>query len=65
MAEAKFAGMTTNERVYMAGLADTFDQPARARNRARMIEVLGMVELGDQADQIADTILSEPERYGF
>jgi hypothetical protein len=57
--------MTTNERLYVAGLLDSFDEAARQRDRARMIEVLSEVELDDQADQIADSILAEPERYGF
>ena len=65
MAEAKFAGMTTNERLHMAGLLDTFGEAARQRDRARLIEVLGKVELADQADEIANAILTEPRRYGF
>jgi hypothetical protein len=65
MPEAEYAGMTTNERLLVAGLLDAFDAAARARDRARMIEILGRVELGDQADWIADTILADPQRYGF
>ena len=65
MAEAKFAGMTANERLPTAGLLEVFDQAARGRDRARIIEVLGKVELADQAEDIADAILIEPQRYGF
>lgn len=65
MAEAHFTGMTTNERLYAANLLDAFDQAARRRDRARMVEVLGKVQLADQAEKIADAILSEPQRYGF
>lgn len=65
MPESKFAGMTTNERLFAAGLLDTFNQAARRRDRARMIEVLSKVELADQADKIADGILADPKRYGF
>ena len=57
--------MTTNERLYSAGLLGSFEQAARRRDRARMIEMLGKVELADQADQISDTILANPTRYGF
>jgi len=63
--ETKFAGMTTNERLFAAGLLDTFDLAARRRDRARMIEVLGKVELADQAERIADGICADPKRYGF
>ena len=65
MAEPKFAGMTANERLFAAGLLDAFDQAARRRNRPRMVEILGKVELADQAEEIADAIVAEPERYGF
>lgn len=44
---------------------ETFDQAARMRDRDRMIEVLGKVELADQADKIADGILADPKRYGY
>jgi hypothetical protein len=63
--EPKFAGMSTNERLFEAGLMETFDQAARMRDRDRMIEVLGKVELADQADKIADGILADPKRYGY
>jgi hypothetical protein len=53
--------MTTNERLFVAGLLDTFDQAARSRDRVRMIEVLGKVDLADQADKIADSILADPK----
>ena len=57
--------MTANERLFAAGLLDAFDQAARRRNRPRMVEILGKVELADQAEEIADAIVAEPERYGF
>jgi hypothetical protein len=63
--ETKFAGMTTNERLFAAGLLDTFDQAARRRDRGRMVEVLGKVELADQAEKIVDAVFADPNRYGF
>jgi hypothetical protein len=57
--------MTTNERLFDAGLLSKWDAAARSRNRERMIELLGQVDLGDQAEWIADTILSNPRKYGF
>ena len=65
MPEPKLAGMTTNERLLATGRVDAFDQAARMRDRDRMIELLGEVDLADQADSIADGILSDPKRYGF
>ena len=63
--ESKFAGMTTNERLYTAGLLDLFDQAARRRDRALMIEVLGKVELADQAVEIVDAILAHRRDTDF
>lgn len=58
-------GATTNERLWLAGLLDEFERAARARDRAHMIELLCRVELGGQAESIADAILAQPVRYGF
>ena len=63
--ESHYAGMTVNERLFEAGLMPEWDAAARSRNRERMIELLGKVDLGDQAEWIADTILSNPAKYGF
>jgi hypothetical protein len=57
--------MTVNERLYEAGITDAWDTAANSRNRDRMIELLGQVELSDQAERIVDTILANPGRYGF
>jgi hypothetical protein len=57
--------MTTNERLFEAGLLSEWNAAARSRNRERMIELLGKVDLGDQAEWIADTVLSNPGKYGF
>jgi len=59
-----FAGMTTNERLYVAGLLPDWDAAAASRNRKRMVEILGKVGLASQGDQIADAVLANPKRYG-
>lgn len=60
-----FAGMTTNERLYVAGLMPEWDAAAVSRDRKRMVEILGKVGLASQAYQIADALLANPKRYGF
>jgi hypothetical protein len=57
--------MTTNERLFEAGLLSEWNAAASSRDRERMIELLGKVDLGDQAEWIADTVLSNPRKYGF
>jgi hypothetical protein len=60
-----YGGMTVNERLFSAGLIADWDTAAQSRNRKRMVELLSRVDLTDQADQMADTILANPQRYGF
>ena len=60
-----YGGMTTNERLFAAGLLSKWDDAVRKRERARMIELLSRVDLGQQAESIADTVLSNPSKYGF
>ena len=60
----KYAGMTVNERLFTAGLFDEFDEAARRRNRDLMIELLKRVEI-ETAEWSVDTILADPERYGY
>jgi hypothetical protein len=58
--------MTTNERLFAAGLLPVFDAAARARDREGMIKLLQQVALTQsEAEGIADTILEDPGRYGF
>ena len=67
MAEAptdKFLGMTVNERLFAAGLLDDFEAAARRRDRRRMIDILTQVAV-DTPERTADTILRNPETYGF
>ena len=44
---------------------EEWDRAATSKSRDRMIELLRKVELFEQAEQIADTVLSDPKRYGF
>jgi hypothetical protein len=57
--------MTTNERLFDAGLLTEWTAAASSRNRQRMIELLGKVDLGDQAESTTDAVLSNPGKYGF
>jgi hypothetical protein len=57
--------MTTNERLFEAGLLSEWTAAVRSRSRERMIELLSKVDLGDQAESITDTVLSNPGKYGF
>jgi hypothetical protein len=56
--------MTVNERLIAAGLLDQFDAAVRDGDRARMIDILGRVELADQAASIIETVLAHPTKYG-
>jgi len=56
----KYSGMTVNERLYEAGIMEEWDRATASRNRDRMIELLGKVELSDQAEHIADSVLTDP-----
>ncbi len=60
-----YSGMTVNERLFSAGLLEDWGAAKKSRDRTRMVELLSKVDLADQADKIADTILSNPQRYGL
>ena len=60
-----YSGMTLNERLFSAGLLMDWDTAVQSRNRKRMVELLSKVDLADQGDQAANTILADPRRYGF
>jgi hypothetical protein len=61
-----YGGMTVNERLFTAGLLESFDSAARARNRAEMISILLRVQLSEKdAAWSVDTILANPRSYGF
>jgi hypothetical protein len=62
--DSSYAAMTINERLYAAGLTGAFGAAARSRDRAEMIRILDQVDAPDAAYS-ADTILGDPERYGY
>ena len=64
MPESRFAGMTVNERLVVAGRIAEWDAAVRARDRARMIAVLEALDLGNPGD-IADRVLADPARLEF
>ena len=53
----ELAGMTVNERLYAAGLLADWDSARSRVDRDAMIELLGRVELSDQAEWIVETLL--------
>jgi hypothetical protein len=54
----RYEGKTVKERLLEACLDDQFEAAVQSRNRARLIEVLGRVELADQAETLAELVLS-------
>ena len=64
--QCDYSGMTVNERLSrcwtFVGVGHGF---RISRNRERMIVLLSRVGLKEQAEQIVNTVLANPERYGF
>lgn len=60
-----YDGMTANERLFMAGLMDAWDQATKARDRGEMAVILSRVELAEDAPAIIDTVLANPAKYGL
>jgi hypothetical protein len=60
-----YAGMTLNESIVVSGRLAEWDRAVYAADRTKMIEILIGLDLGNQAESIADQILSNPEFYGF
>ncbi|MBB3982408.1 hypothetical protein GGR44_002071 [Sphingobium fontiphilum] len=56
MAKTNYLGMTLNERLFTAGILDEFDAAIDDNNRARVVELLGSVEV-DNPHGIADSLL--------
>ena len=62
----RYAGMTVNERLSLAGLLNEFDQASKRRDHGQMMVILQKVELTfEQATSTADTILANPSHYGY
>ncbi len=61
-----YNAMTTNERLYAAGLLERFDVAAKSHDRDAMIQILIQVNISNgDAASIADKILAAPGRYGY
>jgi hypothetical protein len=59
-------GMTVNERLFHFGLFDKFDSAVRARDSERLVQVLLLAKLSEEAAmQTATTVLANPKHYGF
>ena len=61
---SRYAGKSLNERLFEASLMEAFDAAARARDRVEMIRLLTSVDIEDAAWS-ADTILQNPQHYGY
>ena len=53
-----YGGMTVNERLVMSGLIATWDRAIAEGDRVTAIEVLGQVDLENQAAAIVETALA-------
>jgi hypothetical protein len=63
---ADHSGMTTNERLYAAGLLDQFGIAAKSHSRDAMIQILMQVKIpAEEAALIASKILATPGLYGY
>jgi hypothetical protein len=56
------SGVTVNERLFDMALIKAWEGAARVRDRARMVEILSRVEVGEDT---ADAVLANPGFYGF
>ncbi len=58
--------MTVNERQFVAGLVQQFDEAIRSGDRPRAIGILLRVALRDaSAGETVDEVLANPEKYGY
>jgi hypothetical protein len=49
--------MTVNERLFVSGLMGEWDRAVQREDREKLTELLGKVELADQAATIVDSVL--------
>lgn len=47
--ENKYAGMTVNERLYVSGLMDAFDEAVEKKNTEKVRAILEKVELAEES----------------
>ena len=45
--ESKYFGMTVNERLFVSGLIDDFDNAVKENNSKKVIEILMKIELNE------------------
>lgn len=45
----KYKGMTVNERLYVSGLIDEFDEAVKEKNITTIVSILKKVELSDES----------------
>jgi hypothetical protein len=45
----KYAGMTVNERLYVSGLMNSFDEAVKQKDVTKVISILKDVELTDES----------------
>jgi hypothetical protein len=64
MAQSQYAGMTVNERLFTAGLLRDWDRAINSGDREAAIDILNCVDV-DNASATVDTVLANPEFYGF
>jgi hypothetical protein len=58
-------GMTVNERLFVAGLLNQFDDAVRAGDRDKLVSLHVMVQIEPEGAEItADKVLSHPNRFG-
>ena len=58
--------MTVNERLFVAGLVQQFDEAISSGDRPRAIGILLRVALSDaSAGETVDAVLANPEKYGY
>lgn len=63
--QSPYTGMTLNERIVVAGMLANWDGAVEAGNKEDMIQILELLDLRDEAETLADQILSNPKQYGF
>jgi len=62
--QSRYAGLTANERLKVAGLKAEFDEAAHSRSRSEMIRILGQVDVSHAA-WLVDMIIANPRRHGY
>ncbi|HKD48921.1 MAG TPA: hypothetical protein VKB67_14630 [Rhizomicrobium sp.] len=59
-----YSAMAVNERLFAAGLLDSYDAAVRAGDTALMVRLLGEVDLAHEAQHIVAAVMAHPTRAG-